>query len=420
MWQFFTLVLVIVLIILLFANQQRERKILQKLHRTLKTAGDTRSEPTSVDAALDRLSNTVHSDASDEMPRRVAVAFDALSTGAVIVDADGVELMRNTQALPYADGRHGDALIENVIQRRLQEALLGEMTDEELRLHGPPERVLLIVGSPLIDGGEVLGAVVLVDDISEQQRLDKVRRDFVANVSHELRTPVGAMSLLAETLEGETDPDIIATFLARIQAESTRLSRLVDDLLDLSRIEGGINEQPVGVSLGSIVEESAAAVRIAAEDKNISLTLDLQDVPQIVGDPAQLTSAVTNLFTNAIKYTEVGGSVSGRVVTHGAEVAVVVEDSGVGIPQRDVGRVFERFYRVDRGRAAKTGGTGLGLSIVRNVAVNHGGRVELTSQEGVGSTFSMILPISGAIGALDSTATDDHAPMARAPGDADE
>lgn len=420
MWQFFTLVLVIVLIILLFANQQRERKILQKLHRTLKTAGDTRSEPTSVDAALDRLSNTVHSDASDEMPRRVAVAFDALSTGAVIVDADGVELMRNTQALPYADGRHGDALIENVIQRRLQEALLGEMTDEELRLHGPPERVLLIVGSPLIDGGEVLGAVVLVDDISEQQRLDKVRRDFVANVSHELRTPVGAMSLLAETLEGETDPDIIATFLARIQAESTRLAGLVDDLLDLSRIEGGINEQPVGVSLGSIVEESAAAVRIAAEDKNISLTLDLQDVPQIVGDPAQLTSAVTNLFTNAIKYTEAGGSVSGRVVTHGAEVAVVVEDSGVGIPQRDVGRVFERFYRVDRGRAAKTGGTGLGLSIVRNVAVNHGGRVELTSQEGVGSTFSMILPISGAIGALDSTAADDHAPMARAPGDADE
>lgn len=420
MWQFFTLVLVIVLIILLFANQQRERKILQKLHRTLKTAGDTRSEPTSVDAALDRLSNTVHSDASDEMPRRVAVAFDALSTGAVIVDADGVELMRNTQALPYADGRHGDALIENVIQRRLQEALLGEMTDEELRLHGPPERVLLIVGSPLIDGGEVLGAVVLVDDISEQQRLDKVRRDFVANVSHELRTPVGAMSLLAETLEGETDPDIIATFLARIQAESTRLAGLVDDLLDLSRIEGGINEQPVGVSLGSIVEESAAAVRIAAEDKNISLTLDLQDVPQIVGDPAQLTSAVTNLFTNAIKYTEAGGSVSGRVVTHGAEVAVVVEDSGVGIPQRDVGRVFERFYRADRGRAAKTGGTGLGLSIVRNVAVNHGGRVELTSQEGVGSTFSMILPISGAIGALDSTAADDHAPMARAPGDADE
>lgn len=419
MWPFFTLVLVIVLGILLFANQQRERKILKKLHRTLETAGDTRAEATSVDAALDRLANMVHSDATDEMPRRIAVAFDSLSTGAVLVDADGVELLRNAQARPYADGRHGDALIENVLQGRLSDALLGEVTDEELRLHGPPERVLLIVGTPLIEAGELLGAVVLVDDISEQQRLDKVRRDFVANVSHELRTPVGAMSLLAETLEGETDPDIIGTFLSRIQGESERLGRLVDDLLDLSKIEGGIEAESVNVDLGAIVQESAAAVRAAAEDKNISMTLDLQPVPEIVGEPAQLISAVTNLFTNAIKYTEEGGTVSGRVVTHGAEIAVVVEDTGIGIPQRDVNRVFERFYRVDRGRAAKTGGTGLGLSIVRNVAVNHGGRVELTSHEGVGSTFSMILPISQLVEG-EPLSVDDRSPATRAPGDSDE
>jgi len=394
MWPFLTLALLIVLIILLLANHDRERKILKKLRRTLETAGDTRSAPTSVDAALDRLANTVHSDVSDEMPRRVRVAFDALSTGAVLVDADGVELMRNRQAQPYADGRHGDALIENVIQGRLADALLGEMTDEQLSLHGPPVRVLLIVGSPLIDGGEILGAVVLVDDISEQQRLDKVRRDFVANVSHELRTPVGAMSLLAETLEGETDPDVIATFLDRIQGESARLGQLVDDLLDLSRIEGAAGDQLTNVAIETIVEESAAAVRAAADDKNISLTLDLQTVPGILGERAQLTSAVTNLFTNAIKYTNAGGAVSGRIVTHGSDIAIVIEDSGIGIPQRDVNRVFERFYRVDRGRASNSGGTGLGLSIVRNVAVNHGGRVELTSQEGVGSTFSMILPIT--------------------------
>jgi two-component system sensor histidine kinase SenX3 len=396
MWPFISLVLVIVLSILLFANQQRERNILKKLHRTLDTAGDTQSDPTSVDAALDRLANLIHSDESDEMPRRTAVVFDALRTGAVLVDADGVELLRNTRAQPYAAGRHGDALIENVIQARLQDALIGETTDEELRLHGPPERVLLIVGSPLIEAGELLGAVVLVDDISEAQRLDKVRRDLVANVSHELRTPVGAMSLLAETLQGETDADVIATFLDRIQAESERLARLIDDLLDLSRIEGGVDAQRVVLDLGLVVEESAAAVRAAAEDKNISLTLDLHDAPEIHGDRAQLISAVTNLFSNAINFTEDGGTVGGRVVAHGTEVAVVVEDSGIGIPQRDVSRVFERFYRVDRGRTATTGGTGLGLSIVRNVAVNHGGRVELTSHEGVGSTFSMILPISGA------------------------
>lgn len=419
MWQFFTVVLVIVLGILMFANQQRERKILQRLRRTLDTAGDTRAQAKSVDAALDRLANLVHSDTSEEMPRRIAVAFDAMSTGAVLVDADGVELIRNARAKPYVDGRHGDALIENVIQRRLEDALLGEVTDEELRLHGPPEQVLLIVGTPLIDAGEVLGAVVLVDDISEQQRLDKMRRDFVANVSHELRTPVGAMSLLAETLEGETDPDVIETFLSRIQSEADRLGRLVDDLLDLSRIEGGGDGQPVTVQLGSIVEECVAAVRPAAEDKEIAFSLELADAAEVVGDPGQLVSAITNLFTNAIKYTDDGGSISGRVVAHGSEVAIVVEDTGIGIPARALNRVFERFYRVDRGRAAKTGGTGLGLSIVRNVAANHGGRVEVTSQEGVGSTFSMILPIAGAASAsLDDLAA--RPPLTRAPGENDE
>lgn len=392
MWQFLTLVLIIVLVVQIFVNRQRELAILEKLKRTLKTGGDERATPTSVDGALDRLANMVHSDESDEMPRRVAVAFDAMATGAVLVDADGVEIMRNAKAQPYASGRHGDALIENVIQQRLRDAIRGESTDEELKLHGPPEKYLLVVGSPLVEGGELLGAVVLVDDISEQQRLDKVRRDFVANVSHELRTPVGALSLLSETLEGEKDPEVIDRFLARIQEESTRLGRLIEDLLDLSRIEGGIDAEMVEVDLALATEESAAAVRAAADNKNIELTLDLGEVPSILGDRSQLVSAITNLFGNAVKYTDEGGSVKGRIVAHGDEIAIVVEDTGVGIPQRDVQRVFERFYRVDRGRATGTGGTGLGLSIVRNVAINHGGRVELTSQEGVGSTFSMILP----------------------------
>jgi len=394
-WIFLSLVLIIVLGIQIFAGRQRELEILRKLNRTLKTAGDDRTEPKSVDGALDRLANMVHSDESDEMPRRVAVAFDTMATGAVLVDADGVEIMRNAKALPYATGRHGDALIENVIQDRLQDALLGESTDEELRLHGPPEKFLLIVGSPLVESGELLGAVVLVDDVSEQQRLDKVRSDFIANVSHELRTPVGALSLLSETLEGETDPAIVDQFLIRIQDESSRLSGLIDDLLDLSRIEVGADAECIELDLGEVMRSSAAAVRAAADKKHISIAIDVNDSPKIIGDHGQMISAVTNLFSNAIKYTDEHGSVNGRLVSHGDEIAIVVEDSGIGIPQRDVQRVFERFYRVDRGRAAATGGTGLGLSIVRNVAINHGGRVELTSQEGVGSTFSIILPMTG-------------------------
>ena len=393
MWPFITLVLVIVIGMMLLGNRARENTILRKLRRTLETSGDARAQVRSVDAALDRLANVVHSDESDEMPRRIAVAFDAITTGAVLVDSDGVELMRNAQAIPFATGRHGDALVEGVIHARLQDALRGETTDEEVHLHGPPDRTYLVVGSPLVEAGELLGAIVMIDDVSEQQRLDNVRRDFVANVSHELRTPVGALSLLAETLEGEQDPEIIANFLTRIQDESERLSQLVDDLLDLSRIEAAAHDPLEPLDIGLLVQESAAAVRANADHKSISIEVQLAPIPPVFGDRSQLLSAVTNLFSNAIKYTGHGGSVVGRVVSYGDEVAIVVEDTGMGIPQRDINRVFERFYRVDRARSSGTGGTGLGLSIVRNVAVNHGGRVELASQEGVGSTFSIILPI---------------------------
>lgn len=389
------LALVIVLVVVVIMSNRREQGHLRRLQRTLETAGDDRQPARSIDSALDRLANMVHSDESDEMPRRVRVGFDAISAAAVLVDGDGVELLRNQHAEPYRNARHGDALVENEMQARLADALRGEPTEQELQLHGPPARSLLIIGSPLISEGELLGAVVMVDDISEQQRLEKVRRDFVANVSHELRTPVGALSLLAETLEGETDPEIISSFLARIQDESRRLGDLIDNLLDLSRIEGSTENQTAEVDMAAVLAESIAAVRAAAEHNEIDITTEVFDSPSIVGDRSQLVSAVSNLLSNAIKYTQSGGNVSARLVSHGTDVAVVVADDGIGIPQKDVNRVFERFYRVDRGRAATTGGTGLGLSIVRNVAVNHGGRVEVTSQEGVGSTFSMILPVGG-------------------------
>lgn len=400
-----SLALVIVLVVVVIMSNRREQAHLRRIQRTLKTAGDERAPARSIDGALDRLANLIHSDESDEMPRRVQVAFDAVSAAAVLVDGDGVELLRNRHAEPYRNARHGDALVENEMQARLRDALRGEPTEQELQLHGPPSRSLLIMGSPLVSDGELLGAVVLVDDVSEQHRLEQVRRDFVANVSHELRTPVGALSLLAETLQGETDPEIISSFLDRIQDESRRLSNLIDDLLDLSRIEGSTENQTAEVDLAGVLEESVAMIRSAAEHSEIEVVTDVFDSPSIIGDRSQLVSAVSNLLSNAIKYTPSGGTVSARLVSHGTDVAVVVEDDGIGIPQKDLNRVFERFYRVDRGRGATTGGTGLGLSIVRNVAVNHGGRVEVTSQEGVGSTFSMVLPVGGAIRAdLDEAA----------------
>jgi two-component system sensor histidine kinase SenX3 len=245
---------------------------------------------------------------------------------------------------------------------------------------------------PLPEGG----ALAVVEDVSERLRLEAVRRDFVANVSHELKTPLGAVSLLAETIDGEDDPQVVARLARRMGAEAERLSRIVDDLLDLSRIESreGIPSTPVPVA-----EIVAEAVRPLVEvAQGLGVTLDVVDVRpglEVAGDRRDLVSAVANLVDNAIKYSDEGDVVSVRVAEGAGTVEIAVEDQGVGIPGRDLERIFERFYRVDRARSRSTGGTGLGLSIVRNVAVNHGGSVRVQSLEGHGSTFVLELPVAG-------------------------
>ena len=165
--------------------------------------------------------------------------------------------------------------------------------------------------------------------------------------------------------------------------------------MDLSKIEEGLDDRIEDVDIAVLIREAVGAVRAAADHKHLTLHLELAEVPPIMGDPGQLLSAVTNLMSNAVKYTPDGGDITARLASHGSEIAIAIVDSGIGIPRKDLNRVFERFYRVDRGRQSATGGTGLGLSIVRHVAVNHGGRVELISEEGIGSTFSIILPTTG-------------------------
>lgn len=373
------------------SNERRRARVVQ----ILRAVGDDGVPPTTIDGAIGRL--TAATQPALQIPTGPVVhllsALREMPTGAVIVDADGETIARNRTAEPFASGRHGDALVEAAIQARMKDALLGQTTDEELRLHGTPERVINIIGTPLVVEGELIGAIVLVEDLSEQNRIDAIRRDFVANVSHELRTPVGALSLLAETLDGEEDPEVVSRFLGRIQGETERLSRLIDDLLDLSRIESGIGDQADSADLTSIVREAVGGVREAAAHKEITISLELDESGlTALGDRHQLVSAITNLLENAVKYSAAGSEVGVRLVSHGDEVAIAVVDKGIGIPDKDQTRVFERFYRVDRGRSHESGGTGLGLSIVRHVAVNHGGRVELASQEGRGSTFTIILP----------------------------
>ncbi|MGI9605575.1 MAG: sensor histidine kinase [Acidimicrobiales bacterium] len=362
----------------------------------LELDGDDSSRPNSPAQGFDRLESRLRNDHIDLSPQRTEAALDRMTTGVVIADADGTIVFRNSIADPFAArGNPGDALAEDVIHARLADAVRGVDTDEELRLDGPPQRFLVVTGSPLVTAGELIGAIVLVDDVSEQQRLDAVRRDFVANVSHELRTPVGALSLLAETIEGESDPGTVARFMDRIQNETTRLARLIDDLLDLSRIEGGMGDRVEPMEIAGVLAEARASVAELAESSKVELRLETNDLESaVVGDRGQLVSAVTNLFENGVKYTAAGGSVTAHVSEHGDELSIAVADTGVGIPEPDRDRVFERFYRVDRGRSSETGGTGLGLSIVRHVAVNHGGRVELESTDGEGSIFTIVLPLA--------------------------
>jgi two-component system, OmpR family, sensor histidine kinase SenX3 len=241
-------------------------------------------------------------------------------------------------------------------------------------------------------GGDEVG--VVVEDLTEAARVEAVRRDFVANVSHEVKTPVGAIALLAEAIkEARDDPAAVAGFVDHIATEAARLSRLVQDLLDLSRLQGGepLPEMSM-VSIDDVVADVVARLRRIADAKGVQLVADGEPGHKVLGDPAQLGIALANLVENAVAYSGAGTRVTVAVRAREDIVEVTVTDEGVGIAHEDLGRIFERFYRVDSARSRETGGTGLGLAIVKHVMNNHGGEVTVWSTPGVGSTFTLRLP----------------------------
>jgi len=326
---------------------------------------------------------------------RLREAIEALPHAVLVYDPAGHVVVRNRRSHDLEGGRHAAALVERAAEEVVKAGEGTRPVTQTLELHGPPPRTLLVTGTPMGRNGRSLGTVVLVDDVSELRRLEAVRRDFVANVSHELRTPVGAMGVLAETLADEPDPDVMRRLAARITSEAERAGRLIDGLLDLSRIEAG------GVGGGDTLDMTSlvatAAERVEPLAQQLGVDLVTRPGPAGValrGDERHLVSAVVNLLENAVKYSDEGSVVEIEVekAAAGGWVDVVVRDRGVGIPARDLERIFERFYRVDRARSRATGGTGLGLSIVRHVATNHGGEVLVESQEGLGSTFTLRLP----------------------------
>src|SRR4051812_14175251 len=238
---------------------------------------------------------------------------------------------------------------------------------------------------------------LLIEDVTEAHRVDVVRRDFVANVSHEIKTPVGALGLLAEaaveSLNGIEDADEARHFVERISRESARLGRLVSELLDLSRLQGA--EAPpafVPVRLDDVVAEAADRAALPADAKNITIVQGEPSGAVVAGVEAQLVTAVSNLLDNAINYSPDGTRVAVTVRRSGDVWAITVTDQGVGIPEADLDRIFERFYRVDPARSRATGGTGLGLAIVKHIVRNHDGNVRVWSSPGAGSSFTLVLP----------------------------
>jgi two-component system, OmpR family, sensor histidine kinase SenX3 len=242
---------------------------------------------------------------------------------------------------------------------------------------------------------ELDNIVVLLSDESEAERVHEVRRDFVANISHELKTPIGALSLLSEAvLSAADDPNSVVKFATRMQLEAKRLTDLVQEIINLSRLQ---DSDPLLVanenSVADLINEAIDLVKTTSESKGISVTTtELPDVV-VLGDGEQLIMAIHNLLENAINYSPENTKVSVSLTLTDGIVEIIVADQGIGIPESEQDRIFERFYRVDPARSRETGGTGLGLSIVKHVASKHGGEVKVWSSPNVGSSFALRLPI---------------------------
>jgi two-component system sensor histidine kinase SenX3 len=330
------------------------------------------------------------------VPPGVAAVLQVLRSSAVLLDSSDAVVKASPAAHAVGLVRGQRLVPEELTGIARQVRRDGEIRQVELELpRGPLGQDTLAVSVRVAPLGAQL-VLVLVEDRTEARRVDAVRRDFVANVSHELKTPVGALSLLAEAvLSASDDPDAVRRFASRMQKEAHRLTNLVQDLIDLSRVQGDDPlAKAVPVDLGEVVAAARERVAEVAEARQIEIVAAGADGVSVLGDLGQLTTAIGNLVENAVNYSPDRTKVVVSVRVEGELAEVSVTDQGVGIPDQDLNRIFERFYRVDPARSRITGGTGLGLAIVKHIAATHGGDVSVWSVEGAGSTFTLRLPVA--------------------------
>ncbi|NBU60311.1 MAG: two-component sensor histidine kinase [Actinobacteria bacterium] len=315
-------------------------------------------------------------------------ALDLLPIGVVIVDAKLNRRLRNNAAAAMTGVRYVDILVDQAVDEMLEQIKTSNSGERVLEAVAGTTRFFKIRGQDM----DHQRAIVTIEDITEKSRIDTVQTDFVANLSHELKTPIGAVAALADSLNGETETEVVWRLAERIVTESHRMSRIVDDLLDLSRVEFGGTDEWTEIDLGPVLVEVVSTNQHSAKRQGLGLSLTGSAELMVRGDRSHLVSVFSNLVDNAIKYSEAGGIVLVESMIQGDEIVVNVTDHGIGIAERDQKRIFERFYRVDKARSRATGGTGLGLSIVRHIVLEHGGSIDVRSEEGIGSTFMVRLP----------------------------
>lgn len=328
-----------------------------------------------------------------------------MHTGVVVLDKNGSALYANPfflKSFPVDGGVEGKSVSECVKSERLLKSVEAFLK----KRGGASEDIEIAEGTrffsvhivPIKDKAD-FSLILFFEDITEEKRVETIKRDFVANVSHELRTPLASIKGYSETLldGGMDDRDTLAEFLRVIDRHATRMSRLIDDLLVLSRLESHqmtIVASPI--DLGELVSSTVKGFDKQARDKGISLSVIVPDeLPNALGDRDRLEQVMVNLLDNAIKYTPSGGSVSVSACVEAGNVRVDVGDTGIGIPAADISRIFERFYRVDKARSRELGGTGLGLAIVKHIIQGHNGRLNVESRPGKGSVFSFSIKACG-------------------------
>jgi two-component system sensor histidine kinase SenX3 len=340
-----------------------------------------------------RASSRSHEAVSTLVPARTRQILAVFPAGAVVIRRDRRSAYCNNAALALGVARPDGALHPELFRLAERAWGSGEVAEEEIEVkRGVLASSRLLQARVSVVDDEL--ALALVSDLTEQQAVEQMRRNFAINVSHELKTPVGAIQLLAESVEeGADEPEVVRHFSKKLRKEAKRLNTLIQEIIEITRLQSDAavtDAAPVAVD--DVIAEAIEATSTAAQARGISVAVEASDGAIVLGNEDLLVMAVKNLVDNAIQYSDPGKKVTITSETADEVVSIAVMDQGIGIASAETERIFERFYRVDPARSRETGGTGLGLSIVKHIAIRHDGAVDVWSKVGVGSTFTLKLP----------------------------